>query len=125
MIDITTYNVTMILTNCYLLTDRETGEMAVVDPGDRSEKLIKRIKDNGNKLTYVILTHGHFDHIGYAKQLADMFGAKIVCGKKTDKFLSDNSLNLSIYHDEVENIAPFNALNGAVCPDPLSCTCIL
>lgn len=108
MIDITTYNVTMILTNCYLLTDRETGEMAVVDPGDRSEKLIKKIKDNGNKLTYVILTHGHFDHIGYAKQLANLFGAKIVCGKKTDKFLSDNSLNLSIYHDEVENIAPFN-----------------
>lgn len=108
MIDITTYNVTMILTNCYLLTDRETGEMAVVDPGDRSEKLIKKIKDNGNKLTYVILTHGHFDHIGYAKQLADLFGAKIVCGKKTDKFLSDNFLNLSIYHDEVENIAPFN-----------------
>ena len=107
MIDITTYNVTMILTNCYLLTDRDTGEMAVVDPGDRSEKLIEKINANGGKLTYVLLTHGHFDHIGYAKQLADLYGAKIVCGKKTDKFLSDNSLNLSIYHDEIENIAPF------------------
>ena len=50
MIDITTYNVTMILTNCYLLTDRETGEMAVVEPGDRSEKLIEKINQNGGKI---------------------------------------------------------------------------
>lgn len=109
MIDIKIFNVTLILTNCYLLTDTETGEMAVVDPGDKSQKLIDYVNSNGGKIKYILLTHGHFDHIGYAKQLADMFEAKIVCGKQTNVFLSDNALNLSMNHDEVENITPFSA----------------
>lgn len=109
MIELKVYHVTMIMTNCYLLTDKDTGEMAVVDPGDRSDKLIEYINSNGGKLKYVLLTHGHFDHIGYAKQLADMFNAKIVCSENADKYLSDNRLNLSARHDEVENITPFNA----------------
>jgi glyoxylase-like metal-dependent hydrolase (beta-lactamase superfamily II) len=109
MIDIKVYNVTLILTNCYLLTDKETGEMAVVDPGDRSDKLIEYVNSTGDKIKYVFLTHGHFDHIGYAKQLADMYGAKIVCSVEADKYLSDNKLNLSYRHDEVENISPFKA----------------
>lgn len=109
MIDIKIFNVTFLFTNCYLLTDKSTGDMAVVDPGGESEKLIQTIKDSGNNLKYVLLTHGHYDHIGFAKQLADMFKAEIVCGKNTEKFFSDNVLNHSIFHDDIENISPFNA----------------
>ncbi len=109
MIDIKIFNVTMILTNCYLLTDKDTLEMAVVDPGDRNDKLLNCIDNKGKKLKYVILTHGHFDHIGYAKQMADMYGAKIICGRKADKYLSDITLNLSFRHDEVPDVPPFKA----------------
>ena len=109
MIDIKTFNVTFLCTNCYLLTDAKTGKMAVVDPGGASDKLIQTIKESGNKLEYVLLTHGHYDHIGFAKEIADMFSAKIVCGKNTEKFLSDNFLNHSMFHDDIDNIAPFSA----------------
>lgn len=108
MIDIKIFNVTFLFTNCYLLTDNSTGEMAVVDPGGESEKLIQTIKESGNKLKYVLLTHGHYDHIGFAKQLADMFQAEIVCGVNTEKFFSDNVLNHSIFHDDIENVKPFS-----------------
>lgn len=108
MIDIKVYNVTMIMTNCYLLTDKTTGKMAVVDAGGRSDKLINDIKSAGSKLEYVILTHGHYDHIGFAKELSDMFSAKIICGEKTNEFLSDNILNHSAFHDDFE-VRPFKA----------------
>ncbi|MCH5304620.1 MAG: MBL fold metallo-hydrolase, partial [Ruminococcus sp.] len=107
MIDIKVFNVTMIMTNCYLLTDKDTGDMAVVDPGDKSERLISEINNSNGTLKYVVLTHGHYDHIGFAKQLSELYNAKIVCGKYTDEFLNDNILNHSAFHDDIEDIKPF------------------
>ena len=98
MIKIKIYNVTALATNCCLLTDEKTGKMAVSDPGDKSEKLIADIKANGGKLECVMLTHGHYDHIGFAKQLAQLFDAKIVSGKTTNEFFSRPELNLSAKH---------------------------
>jgi len=109
VIDVKVFNVTFLFTNCYLLTDVSTGDMAVVDPGGESKKLIQAINNGGNKLKYVLVTHGHYDHIGYVKQLADMFGAKIVCGKNAEKFFLDNMLNHSLFHVDIENIKPFKA----------------
>lgn len=108
MIDIKCVTVGPVITNCFLLTDEATNEMAVVDPGDKSDALINEINASKGKLKYVILTHGHYDHIGYAKQLADMFHAKIICGKNTNKFLCDNFLNHSAYHPDIPDIEPFN-----------------
>ncbi|MBR1731560.1 MAG: MBL fold metallo-hydrolase, partial [Ruminococcus sp.] len=93
MIDIKSVTVGPIMTHCFLLTDEASGDMAVVDPGDKSNALINEINNSDNELKYIILTHGHYDHIGYARQLSEMFNAKIICGRKTDKFLSDNNLN--------------------------------
>lgn len=109
MTEISVYPVTMIMTNCYLITDKATREMAVVDPGGKSEQLIDDINKSGGKLKYVILTHGHYDHIGYAKQMADLFGAKIICGEFTNEFLNDNVLNHSAFHPDLAPISPFNA----------------
>ncbi len=109
MTEISVYPVTMIMTNCYLITDKATGEMAVVDPGGKSEQLIDDINKSGGKLKYVILTHGHYDHIGYAKQTADLFGAEIICGEFTNEFLNDNVLNHSAFHPDLAPISPFNA----------------
>ncbi len=98
MTDIKIYPVTMLGTNCVYIVDKATGKGAVADPGGRSNSLIEQIKNDGGKLEYVLLTHGHYDHIGFAKQLADMFGAKIVTGENNDIFLSDTGLNLYEKH---------------------------
>lgn len=108
MIDIKCVIVGPVMTNCFLLTDEATNEMAVVDPGDKSEALIKEINNTDGELKYIILTHGHYDHIGYARQLAHMFSAKIICGRNTNKFLNDNYLNHSAYHPDIPDIEPFS-----------------
>lgn len=107
MINIKIYPVTEIGTNCSYLIDEATGKAAVVDPGAKSQRLIEQIKSDGGKLEYVMLTHGHYDHIAYAKQLADRFGAKIVTGRHNNKFLSDPSLNLTAKH--FIDMSPFSA----------------
>ena len=98
MIDIKLYHVTEIATNCCYLVDEATGKSAVTDPGAESKALISQIEKDGGRLEYVILTHGHYDHICFAKQLADKFGAKIVTGKHNNEFLSNTDYNGTARH---------------------------
>lgn len=93
MIKVQIYHVTMLQTNCCYLVDEATGKAAVSDPGAQSKALEAQIEQHGGKLEYVLLTHGHYDHICYAKQLADKYGAKIVTGKHNNVFLSDVTIN--------------------------------
>lgn len=109
MIDIKCFIVTRLETNCYVITDKATEKMAVVDPGDKSQELIDAVNSSKEKsLEYIFLTHGHYDHIGYAEELAKMFGAKIAIGEQGGDFLSSGMLNLSDFHKEVA-IKPFTA----------------
>ena len=51
-------------TNCYTMGDTDTREAMIIDPGDRADILIKDWKDRNWHPQAVLLTHGHFDHIG-------------------------------------------------------------
>lgn len=107
MIKIRIYPVTMIGTNCSYIVDEATGKAAVTDPGEKSEELISRIREDGGRLEYVLLTHGHYDHICFAKQLADMFGAKVVTGAANAEFLQNTEYNGTRVHGI--DFTPFEA----------------
>ena len=53
-----------IATNCYLLGDEETREAAVIDPGDQGEEVYRLLTGEGYTPVMILLTHGHFDHVG-------------------------------------------------------------
>ena len=92
-------------TNCYTVVDTETKEALIIDPADRADVLIRDWKDKGVTPTAVLLTHGHFDHIGGCEELkaaADAYAGehgenpvKIYAGEAEKKFLLDTKNNLS------------------------------
>ena len=51
-------------TNCYVLGDEKSKEGAVIDPGGDPEDIEKVIEKEKLNIKYIILTHGHIDHIG-------------------------------------------------------------
>lgn len=74
-------------TNTYIVTDSETGDIAVVDPALAEEKLMEKL--SGKNVKYVFLTHGHFDHTGGAKMIKDNTGAQVVIHKEDEEMLHD------------------------------------
>jgi len=50
-------------TNCYIVAS-EQNNAVVIDPGFEGDKIIAKVKANNLNVEYVLLTHGHYDHIG-------------------------------------------------------------
>jgi glyoxylase-like metal-dependent hydrolase (beta-lactamase superfamily II) len=89
-------------TNCYIIACQETGNGAVgavIDPGDQGDLIIQKIKDLGLNIKYIILTHGHLDHIGAVRELKEYTGADILIHEKDAEMLTDYSKNLSVYSE--------------------------
>lgn len=64
--------------NCYIVKDTHSGEAFVVDPGVYDPRIEKTLIEEGIKeLKYILLTHGHFDHITGADKLRKEFGGEI------------------------------------------------
>lgn len=99
MIDIFTFVQGDISTNTYLIEDTESGELAVVDPACESKALVEKINQLGGKLSAVLLTHGHFDHIGGVAQLFKLYNSKIYIGSDELELLNNPQLNLSFWHN--------------------------
>ncbi|MGL5972663.1 MAG: MBL fold metallo-hydrolase, partial [Oscillospiraceae bacterium] len=68
----------------------ENKNCVVFDPGGTIDKLTNYLDSNKLNVTYIILTHGHFDHIGAVKQLRDMYvRAKVYIHKGDAPMLYD------------------------------------
>ena len=79
-----------IANNNYLLIDEESKEAALIDCTDYISELGAVLKEYDAKLKYILLTHGHFDHIMGVPKIKQEFGAKVYL-HKDDKELVDNS----------------------------------
>ena len=71
-------------TNCYVVTNEKTLECVVIDPGDESNTILDYIEDNSLKCVAILLTHGHFDHVGAVQTIADETGAIVHMNKLDD-----------------------------------------
>ena len=79
--------VTPLQQNCTLLWCTATMRGAFVDPGGDLPKLKAAAAQHGVTIEKIILTHGHFDHAGEAKPLADALGVPIEGPHEADLFL--------------------------------------
>ncbi len=95
MIKVEKLVVGMVQTNCYIVIHQETGEAIVIDPGAQAGSIINKLSDLQAKPVAILLTHGHFDHAGAAKELADHFDIQIYAHEQEKETLCDSRINLS------------------------------
>lgn len=100
--------------NCYLVGDEAEGVAALVDPGDEPERLLAALQQSaqqadgrqgdapqtsgrpgGLRLSHILLTHGHLDHIGAVARLKEATGAEVCIHSADAGMLIDPRLNMS------------------------------
>lgn len=87
--------------NCYLIVDEETNKSALVDCPEYDERMVELIGDT--ELEYILITHGHFDHIIGTKDVKDKYSAKVVISKEDEPMLNSAKLSLAAFCNERHN----------------------
>ena len=77
------------MTNCYLIGNPETDELLIFDPGADAQAIKDAVRDMGMKPVAILLTHGHFDHVGAVRNLKTEYGIPVIAGEEEKQILSD------------------------------------
>ena len=71
-------------TNCYVVSNEETLDCVVIDPGDESNRILDYLEDNHLKCEAIFLTHGHYDHTGAVEAVMEETGAPVYICPRDD-----------------------------------------
>jgi glyoxylase-like metal-dependent hydrolase (beta-lactamase superfamily II) len=98
--------------NCYAVSDGISNECAVIDPA--SPEVVKELRKLSLEPKFILLTHGHFDHIGGTDALAEAYGIPVYVHKDDAELLTDGYKNASslLIGTDVVVKAKAIALNG-------------
>ena len=64
-------------TNCYVVSTEGSTDAVVIDPGDSAETVLRVLAERGLALRGILVTHGHLDHIGAVRDLAEQTGVEV------------------------------------------------
>ena len=64
-------------TNCYIIHDESSKTCCIIDPGYDADLILDKLDSLGLTPEAVLLTHGHFDHVGAVKDLAAETGCQV------------------------------------------------
>ena len=106
-------------TNCYLVWDEDMN-CAVIDPGYEAERILAKLQAESLTLRSILLTHGHFDHVGAVKVLVEKTGASVWLNEKElalPPFLTAGSLYYTDSYSEGDCVT-VGALPFAVMETP-------
>ena len=77
MLNIRTLPLGAYQTNCYLVWGEDSPTCVVIDPGYEPDTILREAKAAGKKIAAILLTHGHFDHVGAVKDLVAEIGCPV------------------------------------------------
>ena len=64
-------------TNCYIVWEEASSSCVVIDPGYNAQKVFAQAQLLGKTVDAILLTHGHFDHVGGVKDIAAETGCRV------------------------------------------------
>ena len=82
-------------TNCFFVYREGESEVMLFDPASSGKHIYDKLKENGFEVKQILLTHGHFDHIGGADALRKECGAPILAMEAEKVLLEDPYVNVS------------------------------
>ena len=82
MIQIHTLTLGLYQTNCYIVHKEGSKSCIVIDPGYAADTILNRTALLGLEIEAILLTHGHFDHVGAVRQIAADTDCKVFLHEK-------------------------------------------
>lgn len=82
-------------TNCYLYIDEKTKRCIIIDPGANGREIVSYVRKNNLIVDKILITHGHFDHIGGILDIQKELNVKLYSYKNSDMYLKDPHYNMS------------------------------
>ncbi len=95
-----------IMANCFIVGCEETKAAAVIDPGDDADKILMALAESALTVSYIINTHGHFDHVGANSRIKAVTGADILIHSLDEPMLSQLSASASAWGLKSDNSPP-------------------
>ena len=96
--------------NAYFYIDDTTKHGFLIDPGFEGDKLLQIIEENNWIIEAILITHGHFDHIGEIERIREKTNCKVYAGLKASMYLENPRYNLGYYYDKEIIINDYNTL---------------
>jgi hydroxyacylglutathione hydrolase len=81
--------------NAYIVYNEDEDDAIVIDPGADSDEIIGRLGELERKAHTVLLTHGHYDHIGAVQGLRDRYGVQVMIHEDDADMLTNPEKNMS------------------------------
>ncbi len=82
--------------NCYLVGPDSGGSGMIIDPADEAGRILQGARKAGLDIEFIVLTHGHPDHIGAVKEVTDATGARLAVHTDDAPFLQQEALALAL-----------------------------
>lgn len=86
--------------NAYFFIDDETKHGFLIDPGAQADELLKIIKERSWTIEKILMTHGHFDHIGAVNELQRVLKIPVCMSKGGNYYAKDPAINCSVFVGE-------------------------
>lgn len=96
--------------NCYLVGCPETKEAVIIDPGAEGKRIIKRVRELGLEIKYIINTHGHIDHVGANAEVRDAFNVPVLVHEADAPLLSSPQASMALFMNKAKIIPPDRTL---------------
>ncbi len=88
--------------NNYLVADEKSKEAVLIDCSETVEKLLSDVKELGVKVKYILLTHGHFDHVMGINDMKKKLGTKVLINAKDKSQVEMTKTILSTFGINIE-----------------------
>jgi glyoxylase-like metal-dependent hydrolase (beta-lactamase superfamily II) len=95
-----------IMANCFVIGCEETLEGAVIDPGADAKRIMDVVSSAGLRVTKIINTHGHFDHVGANQEIKAITDAELIIHALDAPMLSQLDQMAGAFGMSVENSPP-------------------